>query len=177
MPSKAVYSWFSPKLEVRNTDNYGKGVFATETICESELLTVFGGRIFTRAEEDKLPEGMQDYGLQISEEFVIGARCESDIECDDYFNHSCDPNAGFKGQIFLVAMKEIAKDEQVTFDYGMVLYEASGARRYKIDCFCKSEICRGSVTDNDWKLPDLQRRYDGYFQWFLQEKIRKSVCR
>jgi hypothetical protein len=140
-------------------------------------LTVFGGRIFTRVEEDQLPEGMQDYGLQISEEFVIGSKCESDIEFDDYFNHSCDPNAGFKGQIFLVAMREIEKDAQVTFDYGMVLFAAANARPYNIKCFCNAKNCRGSITDNDWRLPDLQRRYDGFFQWFLQEKIRKNACR
>jgi len=31
--------------------------------------------------------------------------------------------------------------------------------------------CRGKVTFNDWKIPEIQKRYDGYFSWYLQEKI------
>jgi hypothetical protein len=29
---KKPFSWVSPKLEVKETENYGKGVFAQETI-------------------------------------------------------------------------------------------------------------------------------------------------
>ncbi len=31
--------------------------------------------------------------------------------------------------------------------------------------------CRGAVTEHDWQIPGLQRRCDGWFQWYLQEKI------
>ncbi len=62
----------------------------------------------TSAEEEKLPESIRDYGMQISEEFIIGIRSISEAKVDGTFiNHSCNPNAGFKGQIFLVAMKNI----------------------------------------------------------------------
>jgi hypothetical protein len=53
----------------------------------------------------------------------------------------------------------------------MVLYRGKGVTPYKLACNCGAKNCRGIVTDNDWKLPDLQQRYDGYFQWYLQEKI------
>ena len=29
---------------------------------------------------------------------------------------------------------------------------------------------RRVITDNDWQRPDLQEKYRGYFQYFLQEK-------
>lgn len=42
---------------------------------------------------------------------------------------------------------------------------------FKMPCRCGAKNCRGFITEDDWRRPDLQARYDGYFQWFLQEKI------
>jgi hypothetical protein len=36
---------------------------------------------------------------------------------------------------------------------------------------CGSPNCRGLITEEDWKIPELQKKYDGYFSWYLQEKI------
>lgn len=166
-----TFSWMNPKLEVRDTGRTGRGVFAKENIRKNEVLSIHGGYIITRAEEDALSEKYSDQGTQISEEFVISSK---DIDEDDgYFNHSCNPNAGYKGQIFLAAMRKIRGGEEVTLDYGMVLYQSKYAKRYKIECLCSSRNCRKIITDNDWKMPELQKRYDGYFQWYLQEKINK----
>lgn len=90
---------------------------------------------------------------------------------EDYFNHSCTPNAGIKGQIVLVAMRDIRADEEVCFDYAMCLYPTPGAPRYEMRCNCGAKNCRGVITDDDWQIPELQKRYDGYFSWFIQEKI------
>jgi hypothetical protein len=29
------------------------------------------------------------------------------------------------------------------------------------------------VTGDDWRKPDLQRKYDGYFSWFIQRRINR----
>jgi len=162
-----------PKLEVCNTEKYGKGVFATAKIKKDELICVFGGYIKALTEEEKLPKAIQDEGLQISATFALGIIKISQLENAAFFNHSCDPNSGFKGQIFLVAMRNIKKGEQVTFDYAMVLSKAKNVSFYKIKCFCGANNCRGYVTENDWKKPELQKKYDGYFQWYLQDKIKR----
>ena len=123
-------------------------------------------------EINNLPESFQDYPMQIEERFVIGSREERAPENADYFNHSCDPNAGFKGQIFLVAMSDIDKDEEVTFDYAMVVSESVGSSIiFEMECECGSRICRKQITENDWRLPELQRKYNKYFSQYLQEKI------
>lgn len=31
--------------------------------------------------------------------------------------------------------------------------------------------CRRTIDGHDWKRPDLQRRYRGYFSWYLQRKM------
>ena len=104
---------------------------------------------------------------------MIGILDKSELEEADYFNHSCSPNAGFKGQIFLVSMRNIEAGEEITFDYAMVLHSSSNTDPYKMICKCGAPNCRKIITDDDWMIPELQESYDGYFQWYLQEKINK----
>jgi hypothetical protein len=95
---------------------------------------------------------------------------------ENFLNHSCDPNAGFKGQIVLVAMRDIQKDEQITIDYAMVLHKAPKGSAYRMQCLCGAATCRLLVTENDWKIKTLQVKYRGWFQPYLQEEIdRQSV--
>ena len=81
---------------------------------------------------------------------------------------------GFKGQIFLVAMRDIKPGEEATFDYGTVLHESPDAPRYTLGCKCGASSCRGTITENDWKNPVLQKKYKGYFQYYLAEKISNN---
>ena len=86
-----------------------------------------------------------------------------------FLNHSCNPNVGIRGQISFVAMRDIRKGKELTYDWAM---ENPGRWRFK--CHCGEKICRTAVTGNDWKLPNLQMRYKGFFSAFIQEKIDKS---
>lgn len=165
-----TFSWLNPKLEIRNTPGYGDGIFANEVVEEGERLAIFGGCVLSLDEESDLPEEFQDTGLQIAEEFVLTSKEKK--EDADGFNHSCEPNAGFKGQIFLVAMRQITPNEQVTFDYAMAL---SGDKSYTLDCKCEKDSCRKEITQDDWKNPVLREKYRGYFQEYLEEKIKKDI--
>lgn len=167
-----IFSWTNPDTEVREIDRYGKGVFAKEDIKKGSLLAVFGGYVMDISYEELLPDSIKDNALQISENLVLGVKEESEVEVACYFNHSCDPNAGFKGQIFLVAMRDIEKDDQVTFDYGMVLFRSRYGNDYMFKCACGSAQCRGNITNNDWKMSTLREKYHGYFQYFLEEMIK-----
>ncbi len=110
--------------------------------------------------------------MQIEERFVLGRRGAMEPEPADFFNHSCEPNCGFKGQIFLVAMRPIRKGEEVTFDYAMVVSESVSSNIvFEMHCRCQTKSCRRIITENDWKLPLLQQKYKGFFSHYLQEKI------
>ncbi|MBW2976092.1 SET domain-containing protein [Candidatus Woesearchaeota archaeon] len=168
----AAYSWMNSKLEVKKSKNHGRGVFAKEDISKGERLAIFGGCVMRIDELKNLPEDAQDHPMQIEERFVFGTR---ELESADFFNHSCNPNSGFKGQIFLVAMGDIKKGEEITFDYAMVVSESVGSDIiFKMSCNCGSQNCRKVVTESDWKLPELRRKYKGYFSQYLQEKIDRE---
>lgn len=165
-----MFSWYNKNLVVKQSPKDGYGVFAINVIRKMETVARFGGYVMSLTEEQKLPESIRDSAHQIDDEFVIGIKREDEITLVDRFNHSCEPNCGFKGQIFLVAMRDIESGEEVTFDYAMVL---GGNAKYEIKCLCGSQICRGYIRGHDWKIPKLQAKYAGYFQWYIQEKIDK----
>jgi len=112
--------------------------------------------------------------MQIEERFVLGP-AGTEPEDTDFFNHSCDPNCGFKGQVFLVAMRDIRAGEEVTFDYCMTVSASVGSDMvFEMDCACGSPHCRKRITELDWMMPELQLRYKGYFSPYIQDKIEKS---
>ncbi len=169
-----MHSWMSPKIELRSGGISGSGIFAKEAILKDERLVVFGGKVMTISEEQELPDAIADYAHQIDVDLVIGIYREEDIQPVDHLNHSCEPNAGFKGQIMLVAMREISPGEEITFDYAMTLSEAEGDDYEEgIPCLCERSGCRKLIRDSDWRIPELQQRYAGYFQLYLSDKIAR----
>lgn len=168
------FYWLNPKLEVRKTDKYGWGTFATQDIEKHERLLVLSGYVMLLSEEEALPAEVGDNGIQVTEDLSICASKKDELGGINFFNHSCEPNAGIKGQIFLVAMRNIKKGEEVVFDYAMTLSESEHAEPYHMECLCGSKQCRKIITDSDWRRKDLQDKYQGYFQYYLEEKISKQ---
>jgi SET domain-containing protein len=169
-------SWIHPYLEVRSSKKHKHGVFAKKSILEGERLAIFGGDIMSIDEIDNLPEELQEYPMQIEERFVIGSRSALNPEDTDFFNHSCEPNCGFRGQIFLVAMRDIIAGEEITFDYAMVVSESLGSDIvFEMECTCGSASCRKIISENDWKKVELQTKYNGYFSQYIQEKIDRLL--
>src|SRR5712692_3899780 len=175
---KARHSWLNPKLEVRTSRTHGKGVYAREAVPAGERIAILGGDIMLIDEIDLLPDRLQDYPMQIEERFVLGSRSATEPDDAEFFNHSCDPNAGFKGQIFMVAMRPIRAGEEVTFDYGMAVSKSVGSDVvFEMNCICGAPTCRGVITEDDWKRADLRKRYQGYFSQYLQERIEAESCK
>ncbi len=168
-----THSWLDPHLEKRSSETDGSGIFAREDIRKGERLAIFGGKIMLIDEMYQLHPVMQRYTMQIEERFVLGPAGDH-AEDSDFFNHSCDPNSGFSGQIFLVTMRDITAGEEITFDYAMTVSESVGSDMiFRMDCVCGSPRCRKTITEQDWQLPELQDRYRGYFSPYIQDKIGK----
>lgn len=165
-------SWVHQDLVVVDMPPKGKGVVTAESIKSGTTIVLYGGHVMSLEQECELDEKIKDYPHQIDDLFVIGPASVHEIQVSDYINHSCDPNCGFQGQIRLVTMRDIEKGEEITFDYAMVLSQSEHTlSAYELDCKCARANCRGKITANDWRLPDLQDRYKGYFQEYIVKKI------
>jgi len=159
-------SYLSPKLAARTCpDKGGMGVFARQPVAAGEALAVWGGVVVPGHQLGEYSDYAQTHGIQVEEDLFLLPLTEDDPS--DFFNHCCDPNAGLSGQICLVAVRPIAVDEEVCFDYAM-----SDSNPYdEFECGCGSMNCRGKVTAEDWRRSDLQDRYRGYFSPYLQRRI------
>ena len=159
------YSYLSPKLENRPNIVKGNcGVFARVPVKKGELISLWGGRIIPASEVDRKMANFTQQVLQIEDNFYL---LTPSMEPADCFNHSCDPNVGLTGQIGLIAMRDIQEGEEICLDYAM----CDGSDYDEFDCSCGVPNCRGRVTGEDWKRPELWERYEGYFSPYLQRRI------
>lgn len=170
-------SYISPKAKTQPSKISGKGTFAISPIKKDEIICIFGGRILSTTEWKKLPEDARENSIEIHDDFVLAPFNKNDVGDGDYINHSCDPSAGIVGQIFLVAMRDIKKGEEITFDYAMCV-AGNGIVEggvYKMECFCGAKNCRKLITGEDWKNKKLQKKYKGYFSTYIQYKIEREI--
>lgn len=58
-------------LAVHSSVIHGRGTFATRNLPKGTLLLVIGGHIMTLQEEAKLPQSLQDAGVQIASDLVL----------------------------------------------------------------------------------------------------------
>ena len=170
-PSKMSFNYLSPKAETRKSNISNCGTFARQNIQKGELIAIFGGFLMDTEVVKKLPETAKHMVLQVDDKQFIGSRTIEEFGDGDYINHSCEPNSGIKGQIYLVAMRDITVNEEITFDYCMTI---SDDFFDKMECRCGAETCRKIVTCNDWKRKELQDKYRGYFSYYLQQKIENT---
>jgi uncharacterized protein len=160
-------TFLSPKVEKRRSPIEGRGVFAKQKIKAGEVVVVKGGYILTKAQRDAIGKELGPSEIQITEDLFIGPASKSEREGGMmHLNHSCEPNLGLQGQVVYVALRDIEVDEELTFDYAM-----NDDEPYEMHCRCGSQSCRGIITGLDWQKPEIQKRYDGYFSWFIQRRI------
>ncbi len=128
------------KIEARQSDIHGNGVFAIAPIEKGERVVEYKGKRRTHDEVDEDDTGDVDSGNK--------AR---------WINHSCDPNCEAvieehdgknrkKDKVFIEAIRAIKPGEELTYNYGITLAEPHTARLKKIwACRCGSKKCTGTM--------------------------------
>lgn len=160
-------SIYSSKLELHVSSIHGYGTFAKENISKGELLFVKNGQIIPC--QEKYSRSVIDCYWPIDDKYVLGTRSEDAYDKVKLFiNHSCNPNCGLQGINTGIATRDIVAGEEITFDYAMLDNEP-----YSFNCSCGSANCRKIITGFDWKKPEIQAMYAGYFVDYLQDKIDK----
>jgi len=138
------------KLVVRQ-GTHGQGVFTEEPIAAATSIIRFTGPLLRHAETTAAT-----LALQIGPDQYIG----SSGGFDDFINHSCEPNAGFKieGTVAdLYAIRDIAAGEEILFDYSTTLDEDD----FTMACQCGRPSCRKIIGDGKYLPHDVWQRYVG----------------
>ena len=164
---RPALSYLSPKAAVQASPIHGRGLFATGPFDAGEIVCVKGGYVFTRAALAELTPVLGPAEIQIADDLFIGPR---ELEERDgamiFSNHSCEPNIAVQGQIVFVALRRILPGEELTHDWA-----TTDDDEYTLECRCAAATCRRIITGKDWKRQELQRKYRGFFSWYLQRRI------
>lgn len=118
-----------------------------------------GGRVLT---DDEL----QALGLDTHNSLAIGDRLNLLLDDDSpvtFGNHCSDANLWMADELTFVARRDIAPGEEVTVDYALFTADLP----FRMQCRCGSAVCRGEVTNEDWKRRDVPEPYAGHFSPFL----------
>ncbi|MCK1397059.1 SET domain-containing protein [Bradyrhizobium sp. 4] len=170
---KLVSSWITPKASNGfESAIAGRGVVALERIQNGEVVAVRSGHVMTLDECRSLSQGrLENNCFQISDDLCLGAVSEEEYESiQTFLNHSCDPNVGIAGNVVIVAMRGIERGEELTLDYATLGNNSDKS----MHCCCGAARCRKIVTFRDWRLPELQERYQGYFAFHLTPQLRSG---
>jgi uncharacterized protein len=161
------------RVEMRNSATEGVGSFATAPIKNGEVVIIWGGGVIVTEEEFKKGFAAGLYQPESAIHFDenhkwVTLASEPDLE-DAAINHSCDPNLWFANGWPLVARRDIAAGEELTFDY------ATG-ETYSLHSICKcgSKNCRKNITGQEWQNPNFQKIYLSHFNPYIQGLIDKQ---
>ena len=136
------------RIEVRESDIHGKGIYAIEKIRKGSKIIEYTGE---RIGEDEANERYQDnpstYLFMVDDDvYIDGLSAGNDAR---FINHSCEPNCEAfldeKNRIFIHAMKKIRPGDELVYDYQLTSEGLDGDSSTDYTCRCGSENCKGTM--------------------------------
>ncbi len=139
-------------VEVRKSRLHGKGLFAARDLPKGTYVMEYRGERISKKESDKRTNAMWEKGRVYT--FELSRRFDLDGDTKDNVarlaNFSCDPNCESVNEggrkVWIVAVRDIAAGEEITYDYNFPLVEPPPV------CRCGSAKCRGYIVGSDHKM-------------------------
>lgn len=166
--------WVHDDVEVAASNVEGRGLFARAPIPAERTVVHLGGRLVSgeelrallrAAEED--PNELYIDCITVDDDRHLVIPPGQDVH---FGNHSCDPNLWHADAFTLAARRDVDAGEELTVDYATQTADPD----FRMTCRCGSELCRGAVTGEDWRRPELQERYGGHWVPALRKKIARE---
>jgi hypothetical protein len=162
--------WVHESVIVGDSLIAGRGMFTNQALAPGRVVLRLGGRLVSTEELARLIEQSDRYvdTVTVFEDLHLVLPSGTTVH---YGNHSCAPNLWHVGPYEIATRGQIGAGEELTMDYGT----QSGAPGFSMACRCGAPECRGVVTSEDWRRPDLRARYAGHWVPALEERIRHSA--
>lgn len=140
------------RLQVKRSGVHGQGVFALQPIAAGDTIIEYTGEVISWPEalrrhphDPSQPD--HTFYFHIDDERVIDGKVGGNLS--RWINHACDPNVeadDSSGRIFLQALRDIERGDELFFDYGLVIDERyTPALKKRFECRCGSDNCRGTM--------------------------------
>ena len=140
------------KVKKSKIDNLG--LYASKDIKKGTKIIEYKGKIITRKQAEENPKYDNDKAI-----YLFNLNKKYDLDGDFKFNtarlinHSCNPNCEVAGKglkLWIFAIRNIKKNEELTYDYGFG-YD----KDYKdYICKCGSKNCVGYIVreGSRWRI-------------------------
>ena len=127
--------------------NMRRGQKVADGVAEEDFQTPVSGVEFPRFDED-LQRKIMAFCIGTPDGFVPPPELDfNKLSIEWYLNHSREGNCGFDGSGDFIAIRDIQKNKELSYDYALVESNPDFSMR----CACGSPTCRRVVTGNDWK--------------------------
>ena len=145
------------KIKKSNIDK--KGLYASKNIKAGTRIIQYKGKIITNSEVERNPKYDNDKDIYL---FDINKRYSLDGDFSwntaGLINHSCEPNCEVDGigyKLWVYAIKDIKKNEELTYDYGFSFDK--DYRKYR--CNCGSKKCCGYIvrSESRWRIKKSEK--------------------
>ena len=144
------------RIIVRNSKIHGRGVYASRKLKAGEKIIEYRGERITWKEADRRQPSDPDdphhtFFFSLSDgKTVIDAASRGNAA--RWINHSCDPNCETEetddGRVFIQAMRDIKRGEELNYDYGLVIDERiTPTLKRNYACRCGAASCRGTMLN------------------------------
>lgn len=164
---------FRDVAKVRDSGNpaIGREAYAITDIKQGEK--IYMGEPYQVIPPDMaeaIPKHLRDicYECWYDDKWIVCPIDFNDPSPSFMINHACDPNVVTPDDWdHLIALRDVHAGEAITEDYATT----NTTPLFSFSCHCGSPQCRGTITADDWRRPELQERYCGYFAEEVQKKI------
>lgn len=132
---------------------HGLGLFARRAIAAGTPVIEYVGQRITKAESREQCEANNVYVFTLDETWDLDGNVEWNPA--RWVNHSCAPNCDAEldaGRIWVVARRDIAAGEEITFNYGYDIEEY-----HDYPCVCGVPECVGFIVAEEY-FPLVRRR-------------------
>jgi SET domain-containing protein len=149
------------KLFVAKSKIEGNGIYTAEPIKKGEHIAFITGKI--RRKKIKDARDAQSIPLWYGLTDTLWIDPAETIW--RFFNHSCEPNTAIIGTKKLIALVDIAKNTELTFDYSMTDADTF----WEMKCSCGSRTCRKKIHSIQ-RIPE--RVYESHLPYIPKFFIR-----
>ena len=142
------------KIQKSDIDKKGRGLYAANDIKEGTRIIDYVGKIITKKqteETERFDNAKPIYLFNLNKKYDM----DGDVSWNParLINHSCFNNCDYNGtglKLWVIAIKDIKKGEEITADYGFGYDED-----YKqFPCKCRSKNCCGYIVraESRWRI-------------------------
>lgn len=140
-------------IQVGKSSIHGRGVFVTRKVAKGDIISRLQGEM-----RMKKNRSVQDALANPDWVGIAKNRWIDPIPPYKYINHSCEPSAGIKGTVTMVALRDLKPRDEITIDYSTIEED----KNWHMRCSCGSRKCRKIIRSMEF-LPE--KKFKAYLPY------------